>query len=55
MDQDETMLRDRFAMAALQGALVSGDIDYWLDEKNRLQIATGAYEWADAMMKARSK
>lgn len=47
----EISLRDKFAMAALQGSIASGAAEVSTYESD----ATSAYKWADAMMKARKE
>lgn len=47
-------LRDRFAMAALQGMLASNGAD-WDIGPDKLFTAQECYQYADAMIKARRK
>lgn len=47
-------LRDRFAMAALQGMLASNGAD-WDIGPDKLFTARECYQYADAMLKARMK
>jgi hypothetical protein len=50
-------LRDVFAMAALQGMLASGKVagSTIFKEDERVSYAKTAYDWADAMLKAREQ
>lgn len=49
----QVSLRDRFAMAAMQGILASCDGPAW--GMNAFPVADTAYAYADQMMKAREK
>lgn len=44
-------VRDHFAMAALTGLLANPNIEH----RSFDEMATEAYQWADAMMKARAQ
>jgi hypothetical protein len=46
-------LRDRFAMAAMQGLFSASSDEFWISITPETKTAQQAYMWADAMMKAR--
>lgn len=48
-------LRDRLAMASMQGLFSASFDEFWVvNPESRAKTAKHAYEWADAMLKARS-
>ena len=47
-------LRDRFAIAALQGLTSTAD-EFWTGPLGMAGVAAQAYLWADAMLAARVK
>lgn len=53
-DTMHATLRDRFAMAALQGMLASNGAD-WDIGPDKSHTARECYQYADAMLKARKK
>ena len=48
-------LRDRFAMAAMQGLFSSSYDEFWIGICPETKTAQQAYKWADAMLKARDE
>lgn len=54
-EDEQTTLRDRFAMAALTGLIASNEVEANMQENFYQVIARQSYCFADAMMKARVK
>jgi hypothetical protein len=56
MNEDESIIRDIFAAAIIQGRLASIPDKYtYYDADRRRQLSEGAFLFADAMMEARGK
>jgi hypothetical protein len=57
LSPEQTILRDQLAIAAMS-ALIPGRFRYIessLNNTERKQLSEEAYEWADAMLKARAQ
>jgi len=54
MNEDESIIRDIFAAAIIQGRLASLT-EYGFDDDRRRQLSEGVFLLADAMMEARKK
>ena len=54
MNEDESIIRDIFAAAIIQGRIPSLT-EYGFDDDRRRQLSEGVFLLADAMMEARKK